>query len=139
MIDFFWCITSNDVESHVNDWSKKRSVFKLRKLIEKKKQTNKTGHWSKLWKCFQLFWWTIWFINRFLYFFLTAHAQIEKLIAKIKSINWNAWMEISLTTPFGVKYGVEDLALFSVHPSPFGYSGPVSPNWPNAPNTLTQV
>ena len=48
-----------------------------------------------------------WFMNRFLYFFINAHAQIEKLIAKIKSITWNAWMEISLTTSFGVKCGVE--------------------------------
>ena len=80
-----------------------------------------------------------WFMNRFLYFFINAHAQIEKLIAKIKSITWNAWMEISLTTSFGVKCGVEDLALLSVYPSPFGYLGPVSPNWPNAPNTLKQV
>ena len=36
---FFWCITSSDVESHVNDRSKTKKkwfVFKLRKLIEEK-------------------------------------------------------------------------------------------------------
>ena len=48
-----------------------------------------------------------WFMNRFLYFFINMHAQIEKLIAKIKSIIWNTWMEISLTASFGVKCGVE--------------------------------
>ena len=123
VIDFFWCIISNDVKSHVNDWSKKkkkerkRFVFKLRKLIEKKN----------------------WFMNRFPYFFMNVHAQIEKLIAKIQSITWNAWMEISLMTSFGAKCGIEDLAVLSVYPSPFGYLGPVSPNWPNAPNTLKQV
>ena len=40
-------------------------------------------------------------MNRFLYFFINAHAQIEKLIAKLKSITWNAWMEICLTMSFG--------------------------------------
>ena len=120
VIYFLWCIISNDEESHVNDRSTKKKkwfVFKLRKLIEKKN----------------------WFMNRFLYFIMNPHAQIEKLIAKIKSITWNAWMEISLTISFGVKCGVEDLALLSVYPSPFGYLGPVSPNWPNARNTLKQV
>ena len=98
----------NDVESHVNDRSKKKwFVFKLRKLIEKKNK-KKTGHWSKFWKSFQLFLMNkFWFMNRFLYFFINMHAQIEKLIAKIKSIIWNTWMEISLTASFGVKCGVE--------------------------------
>ena len=59
-------------------------------------------------------------MNRFLYFFINVHAQIEKQIVKIKSITWNAWIEISLKTSFGVKCGVEDLALLSVYPSPFG-------------------
>ena len=72
-------------------------------------------------------------------FFMNVRAQIEKLIAKIKSTTWNAWVEISLATSFGVKRGVEDLAVLSVYPSPFGYLGPVCPNWPNAPNTLKQV
>ena len=135
VIDFFWCITSSDVESRVNDRSKKWFTFKLRKLIGKKKR-----HWSKFWKSFQLFLMNkFWFMNRFLYFFINAHAQIEKLIAKIKSITWNAWMEISMTTSFGVKCGVKDLALLSVYPSSFRYLGQVYPNWPNAPNTLTQV
>ena len=65
MYNFQWCgITCND-QSKTKKWF----VFKLRKLIEK---TNKkrTGHWSKLWKSFQLFLMTkFWFRNRFLYFF----------------------------------------------------------------------
>ena len=105
-----------------------------------KKNPKKNRSLIKILKVFSTFLMNkFWFMNRFLYFFINAHAQIEKLIAKIKSITWNAWMEISLTTSFGVKCGVEDLALLSVYPSPFGYLGPVSPNWPNAPNTLKQV
>ena len=51
---------------------------------------------------------------------MNLHAQIEKLIAKIQSMTWNAWMEISLVTSFGVKCGIEDLAVLSVYPNPFG-------------------
>ena len=49
-------------------------------------------------------------------------------------------MKVSLKTSFGGKCGVEDLALLSVYPSPFGilYLGPVFPHWPNAPNRLKQ-
>ena len=108
VIDFFWCITSNDVESHVHDRSKKIVCFLTEKVNWKKKKKKKKGQWSKFWKSFQLFLMNkFWFMNRFLNFFINAHAQIEKLIAKIKSITWNAWMEISLTTSFGVKCGVE--------------------------------
>ena len=67
-------------------------------------------------------------------------AQVEKLIAKIRSIARNASMKISLKTSFGARCGVEDLALLSVYPSPFVvlYLGPVPPNRPNEPNTLKQ-
>ena len=103
---YFWCIMMWNHMSMI-DQKKKWFVFKLRKLIEKK-QKQKTGHWSKFWKSFQLFLMNkFWFMNRFLYFFINMHAQIEKLIAKIKSIIWNTWMEISLTASFGVKCGVE--------------------------------
>ena len=67
-----------------------------------------------------------WFMNRFLSFFINAHAQIEKLIAKIKSITWNAWMEISLNDSFGATCGVEDVACFLYIPGPFGVFGPNS-------------
>ena len=73
------------------------------------------------------------FMNRLLHFLVNVHAEIEKLIAKIKSITWNAWMEISLKTSFGAKCGAEYLALLSV------YMGSVSPNWPNATNTLKKA
>ena len=91
------------MESHVNDRSKKWFVFKLRKLIEKKKQVID----QDFEKSFQLSLMNKFWFNRFVYFFINAHAQIEKLIAKIKLITWNAWMEISLTMSFGVKCGVE--------------------------------
>ena len=49
-------------------------------------------------------------------------------------------MKIILKTSLGAKCGIEDLALLSVYPSLFGvlYFGTVSPNWPNALNTLKQ-
>ena len=50
---------------------------------------------------------------------MNGHAKIEKLIAKISLITRNAWMEISQTTSFDAKCGVEDLALLSVYPRPF--------------------
>ena len=51
--------------------------------------------------------------------------KLKKLIAKISLITRNAWIEISQTTSFDAKCGVEDLALLSVYPRPFGCLDPV--------------
>ena len=122
MNNFQWCgITCY--------WSIKKIlwlIFKLRKLIGRKNRSFKKKLKDFSTFCDQLMN-KFWFINRFLYFFINAHGQIEKLIAKNRSVTWNAWMEISLKTSFGAKCGVEDLALLSVYSSPFRVFGLSSP------------
>ena len=95
--------------NHMLMIDQKRSVFKLRKLIEEKKQ-NKTKqvidqNYASLLNFDEQI-----LIHEYISLFLPKCAcQIEK-------------------TPVGVKCGVEDLALLSVYPSPFRYLRPVSPN-----------
>ena len=118
---------STDVESHVTDWSRKFwLIFKLRKLIGRKNRSlmEKLKVFSTF--CDQLMN-KFWLINRYFYFFINAHGQIEKLTAKIRSITPNAWMEIHLKTSFGAKCGVEDLVLLFVYSSPFRVFGLTSP------------
>ena len=118
MYNFQWCgITCNDRSK------KKLFYFEIEKV-----------NWKKVFSTFDdRLMNKFWFMNRLLYFYINVHAEIEKLIAKNKSITWNVWTEINLKTSFGVKCGAEYLALLSV------YMGSVSPNWPNATNTLKKV
>ena len=118
---------------------KKLAYFQWKKLIDRKNRwlIKKLKVFSTFNDCLIN---KFWLIIRFLYFFSNVHAQIEKPIAKIRSIAWNASIKISLKTPFGAKCGIEDLALLYVFSTPFGvqHLHPVPPHWLNAPSTLKQ-
>ena len=55
----------------------------------------------------------------FFIFLINAQAQIEKWIAKIRLIDWNGCMEISLKISLDAECGVVDLVMFFVYPSLF--------------------
>ena len=71
------------------------------------------GHWSRFWKVFSTFFDEQILIQQISLFFHKCACPNWKLIAKIKSITWNAWIEISVTMSFGVKCGGVEVCFYS--------------------------